>query len=109
MQSSRSNFSSSSFSSLINPTLKLDCVTSHSKSQSSSYQSRLSINKMSKISNENSQPESEPATKRFANQNENEINLIAEQKLQAARTALNRLDYKNTQQICTEVSIRLTD
>ena len=51
----------------------------------------------------------ESAAKRFANQNENEIHLIVEQKLQAARSALARLDYKNTHQICTEVSIRLTD
>lgn len=62
---------------------------------------------MSRRGNADSQPESEPAAKRFANQNENEIKTIAEkEKLQAARIALDRLDYKNSLRICTEVSPR---
>lgn len=59
---------------------------------------------MYKRPSEDSQPESEPAAKRSANQNENEIDIIDQQKLQSARAALNRLDYKNSLQICTEVS-----
>lgn len=64
---------------------------------------------MSKRSNEDSQQGLEPAPKRFADQNENEIDIVAKQKLQAARTALARLEYRNTRKICTEVSTRLTD
>lgn len=60
---------------------------------------------MSKRSNQDMQSESEPLAKRFANQNENEISIIAEQKLQSARTALDRLDYKNVSILCTEVSM----
>lgn len=60
---------------------------------------------MSKRSNEIAQPELE-TTKRTRSQNENEVNIEDEQKLQAARAALDRLDYKNSSEICKEVSHR---
>ena len=58
---------------------------------------------MSKRSNEIAQPQLE-TTKRTRSQNENEVNIEDEQKLQAARAALDRLDYKNASEICKGVS-----
>lgn len=47
--------------------------------------------------------DSERAAKKTANSNESK-NIAEKQKIQAARTALDRLDYKNAIKICTEVS-----
>ena len=64
---------------------------------------------MSKRPNEDLQSELEPAAKRVADQNENQINIVADQKLQAARNAFDRLDDRNAERICTEVGMRSID